>query len=143
MSLDKLLKEGTIHKTKPNKKTIQNALTKAHKDLKVSKTLVDETHNDWAYTASYTAMQTATRAYMNHKGYRPSSSGGHVAVIKFLNAEPDESMIKKYANRFDRIRRTRHRIMYDEYDLITEKTAKETYQLANEFIALIEAEISK
>ena len=142
MRLEELSKTGTLRKVKPNKQLIETALKKAHRDLRVSTTLIQQEEYDWAYTASYTAMPTAARALMNHTGYRPPSSDGHTAVVRILEAEEIDQDIRNLTI-IDRMRRTRHRVMYDEYDIITEKTAKQAHTWANKFVTTIEKPINK
>ena len=136
MSLEDLLKTGSVRRIKPNRQVIEKALAKAHKDLKVSETLIELGEYDWAYTTSYTAMLTAARGLMNYMGYRPSSSDGHVAVVRFLDSMEMEKDIRKFAGIIDRMRRTRHRVMYDEYDIITEKAANQAYEWAIRFVSI-------
>lgn len=76
---------------------------------------------------------------MNSKGYRPTSKGGHVAVVRFLQA--DESDLRKYATRIDRMRRSRHRVTYDEYDIITKRGAQNALKTAREFLTLIKSKV--
>ncbi len=141
MSLETLLKTGSLRKINPDRRVIENALAKGRKDLKVSETLIGLGEYDWAYTTAYTAMHTAARALMNNMGYRPSSRDGHVAVVRFLEAQELGLDINKYAGTLDRMRRTRHRVMYDEYDIITEKSASLSYDWAKEFISLVEERV--
>ena len=135
------MKKGSLRKIKPNRKVIENNLAKSRKDLKVSETLISLGEYDWAYTTAYTAMHTTARALMNKFGYRPPSSDGHRAVVNFLEAQELGQEINNYAGFMDRMRRTRHRVMYDEYDIITEKRANQAYKWANEFITLVEEKL--
>jgi len=137
------LKRGSLRKIKPNQKVIENAENKAHRDLRVSITLMKQEEYDWAYTTAYTAMHTAARALMNKRGYSPPSRDGHRAVVDFLEAQELGQEINKYARFLDRMRRTRHRVMYDEYDLISEKGANQANKWAKEFIALIEEKLKE
>ena len=88
-------------------------------------------------------MLTAARGLMNKMGYRPSSSDGHVAVVRFLEAKEIGEDIRSFAGIIDRMRRTRHRIMYDEYDIITEKTALQAYEWAKKFASITENTIKE
>ena len=80
---------------------------------------------DWSLTASYTAILVSTRAYMNSRGYRTTSKGGHIAVVKFLQA----SELKTYSSKVDRMRRSSHRVTYEEYDIITQRVAENAFIL--------------
>ncbi|MCW4013059.1 MAG: HEPN domain-containing protein [Candidatus Bathyarchaeota archaeon] len=137
------MKKGSLRNIKPNQKVIENALNKAHRDLRVSTTLIEKEEYDWAYTTSYTAIHTTARAYMNKMGYTPPSRDGHRAVVDFLEAPELGQDLNMYARLLDRMRRTRHRVMYDEYDLITEKGAKQANNWAKESITLIEEKLKE
>ena len=137
MSLDELLKAGTIKRVKRNKRLIEKNLEKAYHDIEVSQKLLELKEFDWAYTSAYTGMLVAARGYMNSKGYRPSSGEGHVAVVRFLEAQGSGSLLKRFVNIFDRMRRNRHRVMYDDYDLITRNVARQGYEWALEFVDTI------
>jgi uncharacterized protein (UPF0332 family) len=131
------LSEGTIKRVRRSNRLIEKNLAKAYRDIKVSQKLLKLGEFDWAYTSAYTAMLVAARGYMNSKGYRPSSSSGHVAVVRFLEIEDAESPLRRFVNIFDRMRRNRHRVMYDEYDLITLNVVRQAYDWALEFVELI------
>ena len=137
MSLDELLSAGTIKRVRRSKRLIEKNLIKAYRDIEVSQKLLELKEFDWAYTSAYTGMLVAARGYMNGKGYRPSSGDGHVAVVRFLEAQDSEPSLRRFVNIFDRMRRNRHRVMYDDYDLITQNVARQAYEWALEFVDII------
>ena len=138
-SLEDLLKEGAIQEIKTSSKAISNSLIKAGKDIDAAQVLLESGQYDWSLNASYTAILVSARAYMNSKGYRPTSKGGHVAVVRFLQA--DDRDLRNYAPRVDRMRRSRHRVTYDEYDIITKRDAQNALKTAREFLVLIESKV--
>jgi len=137
MSLDSLLNTRTIKRVKRSKRLIEKNLAKAYRDIEVSQKLLELEEYDWAYTSAYTGMLVAARGYMNSMGYRPSSGEGHVAVVRFLKAQDSVHLLRRFVNIFDRMRRNRHRVMYDDYDLITMNVARQACEWALEFVDII------
>lgn len=133
------MRDRVIRRITPNTRIIEHLLEKGNHDLEVSEKLVELGEYDWAYTSAYTAMLVAARGYMNKQGFRSSTSDGHVAVIRFLQAST--TVFDAYLDIFDRMRRNRHRVMYDEYNIITLKTARQATLWAYEFIELIKTEL--
>ena len=73
---------------------------------------------------------------MFHIGYRPAATEAHKTTIeftKFTLDEPEKSTIEY----FDRVRKKRHRTIYDEVGLVTEKEAKQLLSKAREFLDYI------
>jgi len=59
---------------------------------------------------------------------------GHKAVFNFMKVNAPEPL-KDTISYFDRIRKKRHRTIYDAVGLITEKETKELLQRAREFLS--------
>lgn len=134
-----MLKEKLIERTRTDETVISTLIAKAGKDIEASETLFEADNYDWSYKASYTSILDSIKAYMNRKGYRSTREGGHVAAVEFIKIyDPD---LKKYAQRIDRMRRLRHRITYDEYDIITETDAENKLKIAKEFLSLVELKL--
>ena len=62
-------------------------------------------------------MLGAARALMLSGGYRPSSSEGHAAVVRFMEAVSRDGEMLRFTGILDRLRRKRHRVVYEEYDI--------------------------
>lgn len=123
-----MLKEGAIQEIKSSNKAISNSLIKAGKDIDAAQILLESGQYDWSLNASYTAILVSARAYMNSKGYRPTSKGGHVAVVRYIQVNGSD--LRDYASQVDRMRRSRHRVTYDEYDIITRRGAQNALKTA-------------
>jgi uncharacterized protein (UPF0332 family) len=86
-------------------------------------------------------MLSSGRALMFSMGYRPSSTDGHVAVIRFLQiilgAEDSERMIMA----MNRLRKKRHAIVYEEMGVASEDEARRAVCWAEEFVNKMEARI--
>ena len=101
--------------------------------------MLDNTEYDWSLTVSYTAMLGAARALMLSMGYRPSSSEGHVAVVRFMEAVSSDGEMLRFTGILDRLRRKRHRVVYEEYDVTTGDEAAQALEWARGFIDKIMA----
>jgi len=84
MSLELLLRDNLIREILPDAELARRTLTRTRRDLDTARTLVQNGDYDWALAIAYNAMLSAGRALMFNQGYRPSSTEGHVAVIKYL-----------------------------------------------------------
>jgi uncharacterized protein (UPF0332 family) len=140
MSLDRLLKEGSIHVFEATRDEIDKAIEIARRDFAFAEKIFEE-NLDWCFSIGYNAVLQACRAYMFHLGYRPSNTEAHKATFEFMQYAVDEPF-KKYIPYFDRARRKRHRTLYDEVGLITENEARELLKKAKEFLAHIENKLA-
>lgn len=86
MSLDELLRDRIIHKVNPDQRLAGRALLRARRDIATAGTLIGNGEFDWSLAIAYNAMLSSGRALMFSRGYRPSSTEGHVAVVRFLHA---------------------------------------------------------
>ena len=141
MSLERLIKEGRIHTFQATQEEITRAIEIARRDLTFAENILKE-NLDWSYSIAYNAILQACRAYMFHLGYRPASTEAHKITFEFMNIIIEEPF-KKSISYFDRVRKKRHRVIYDEVGLITEKEAKELLEMAKEFLSYIESKIKK
>ena len=135
MSIDELIEEGRIQKFAATKEEIKKSLEIGDRDIKLAEEVLK--HNlDWCLTIAYNAVLQVCRAYMFSLGYRPSSFEAHKTVFKFMNTVVDQDY-KEIVSYFDRIRRKRHRTMYDEIGIVSKKEAKEGIRMAKEFITIV------
>ena len=135
MSLEELLRDRTIRRIRPDRGLAERAMSRARRDVDTAQTLIENEKFDWALAVSYNSVLTAGRALMFSTGYRPSSTEGHVAVVKFLSAfiGVEDRMVMV----FNGMRRKRHRIVYEEMDIVTEKEARQALEWAEEFVEKI------
>ncbi len=105
-----------------------------------AKILFESGQFDWSLNASYTSILVSTRAYMSNQDYRPTSKGGHVVVVTFIKKD---DILSKFAPTVDRMRRSRHRVTYDEYNIITQRGAESALKTAKEFYSDVEAALNQ
>jgi uncharacterized protein (UPF0332 family) len=96
---------------------------------------------DWSLAVSYNAMLATGRALMFDKGYRPSSTEGHLAVVKFLSIVLETEASERMVMVMNGMRKKRHRIVYEEMDIISEKEAEQAIVWTEEFVNMIASTI--
>jgi len=79
---------------------------------------------------------------MFHLGYRPASAEAHKATFEFMQTVMEEPF-KKSISYFDRARMKRHRTLYNDAGLITEKEADELLKRAKELLSYIESKLQE
>lgn len=140
-SIEALVREGNIRPFRATRGEIIRVLGIARRDLAEAEKIQGETL-DWAFAIAYNAVLQAGRAYMFHMGYRPASSEAHKATFEFMRITVDESM-KQSIDYFDRVRTKRHRVIYDEPGLVTEKEVEQLIKKAKVFLEFVELELEK
>lgn len=143
MSLEELLRSRTIRRIRSDKLLAKRSLMRARRDIDTARTLIENEELDWALAVSYNSLLTAGRALMFSKGYRPSSTGGHVAVVKFLNASLESEDKEKMIMVLNGMRKKRHRIVYEEMNIVTEKEALQALKWAEEFLERIDELVNR
>ena len=140
MSIERLLSEGSIHPFHATPDEISKGMAIARRDLAIAESILNESL-DWSYSIAYNAVLQACRAYMFHQGYRPAATESHKATIEFMKIAVEEP-IKQIITYFDRVRKKRHRTVYDEVGLVTEKEARQLLSKAKEFLGYISEKLS-
>lgn len=130
MNFEKLLEENKIEKI--GKKEFDLSL--AERDLKAAKDNLNSQNYDWALSIAYNAVLQAGRALMFNLGYRPKGRDQHKTVFEFLSKTDLDQNLVFY---FDKIRKTRNTVVYDEAKVVSKETAEETIRKANEFVQKI------
>lgn len=130
MSLEELLKSGIIRRIRPNRRLAPSSLMRARRDIDTAKTLMGNKKFDWSLAISYNAMLLAGRALMLNQGYRPSSTEGHVAVVKFLQASLRNEVSDGMIMVLNGMRKKRHRVLYEEMDIVSEGEAEQALKWA-------------
>ena len=141
MSIERLIREGRVHPFKATREEINRAIEIAQRDLTLADRVSGE-NLDWCFSIAYNAVLQSCRAYMFYLGYRPASTEGHKAVFDFMKVVAEEP-VKGTISYFDRVRKKRHRTIYDEVGLITEKEAKELLVKARKFLSYVESKLEK
>ena len=134
MSLDKLLGNKIIGKIATSPKQVEEVFRVAERDLTAARNSLREGDFDWALAIAYNSMLQAGRALMLWRGYRPLGEFKHVAVVEFVKIEFSDELSAKLAFAFNKIRRKRHRVVYEQAGITTEREASEVISLAEEFV---------
>ena len=143
MNLEDLLRSRIIMRTKPNRRLAVNSLMRARRDIETARTLIENKKLDWSLAVSYNAMLLAGRGLMFDQGYRPSSTEGHVAVVKFLHVSLGTEVSDRLVMVLNGMRKKRHRIVYEEMDVVSEDEAEQALKWAEEFVNRIDERIQK
>jgi len=134
MSLERLLKDRVVEKTFPNKNLALKILKLAKRDLKTAKYTLKNEDYDWSLAIAYNAMLQAGRSLMFSKGYRPYSQYKHVAVIQFVHEVFGKEITDRMVDVFNRMRKKRHRVVYEEPGIVSEDEAENAIRFAEEFV---------
>ncbi|MFH1576564.1 MAG: HEPN domain-containing protein [Candidatus Margulisiibacteriota bacterium] len=135
MSYKSLENKNLISPFKAPLEQIEKEMKLARRDLKVAQKNLKEDY-DWAFAIAYNAVLQAGRALMLSKGYRPRGEHQHKTVLKFIELSLGKDFEQK-ARFLDMMRSKRHRVIYDEPELISESEAKFAIQIADEFVKLV------
>ena len=88
-----------------------------------------------AFSLAYDAARKAATALLAHQGLRPTTAGGHIAIVEAITAQfPGVAGLKS----LDRLRRRRNQAEYPDpagYDAITPKEATEALDAARATIS--------
>jgi len=139
MSLSELKKSGRIREIPVDRKQIENHIALAKRDLSVAETLLKK-NSDWSFIASYNSMLQAARALMFSYGYTTSEEERHKTTVEFAKAVLGQSEAGT-TSLFDRMRRKRHDVTYDEAGMISSFEAKQALETARRYARVMEKRI--
>ncbi|MEK6563461.1 MAG: HEPN domain-containing protein [Candidatus Omnitrophota bacterium] len=130
-----LLKEKKIKVHQASPEEIKDIIEIADRDLSFAKEAM--AHNwDWAFTITYNAALSASRAYMYKIGYRPSSAESHKTVWSFMLLALPEGQHDRI-HFFNHMRVKRNKNLYDHAGLISETEGKQIINSAEKHIVVI------
>lgn len=141
MNLEELLRKGEIGKIKRSPELVEKTLRLAERDLKAAEDNFEADNYDWVLAIAYNAMLQAGRALMFHHGYKPRGEFKHVSVVRFAKAVSPKDMGRNMVAVLDRMRRKRHRVVYDMPEAVSRAEAEEALSLAEDFVSSMEAMI--
>ena len=141
MTIDDLIKEGKLHRFEAKPEEIDKCLKIAKRDLSLAEKILED-DLDWCFSITYNSIFQACRAYMFSLGYRPTATEAHKTTFEFMELTIEE-LHKETINYFDRVRKKRHKILYDETGLVTRTEAEKLLQMAEDFVAEIEKSLKK
>ena len=139
MSIEELIKEGSIHPFQATPEEINRSIEIARRDLSLAEHISTESL-DWSYSIAYNSILQACRAYMFHQGYRPAVTEAHKATLTFMKISVEEP-VKSTIIYFDRVRKKRHRTIYEEVGIVTEKDVEQLLKKAKEFLTYVNSAI--
>jgi uncharacterized protein (UPF0332 family) len=123
MKLDDLESRGLIEKVETDLSKVKRALERAKRDLRTARATLD-IDEEWTYTIAYHAMLRAGRALMLYLDYRPKGKDQHKTVGEFCSRVLGEGY-RILVNKFHRMRRKRHRFIYELESPISKTEAKD------------------
>ncbi|MFH1408385.1 MAG: HEPN domain-containing protein [Nanoarchaeota archaeon] len=125
-----------------DKNLVHNAMELAKRDLKTSMNMFDDADFDWSYAISYNAMLQAGRALMFSQGKRPKGKYKHVSVVEFVKKNFGQSFADKLLFMFNKIRKKRHTVVYEQINVISKEEARLASEIAQEFVSRVAELIS-
>ena len=128
MNLSDLESVGLIERVGPDPNKVKVALQRTERDLRTAKATLD-IDDHWAYTISYHAMLRAGRALMLSFEYRPKGKDQHKTVVEFCSRVLGEEY-RILISKFHRMRRKRHKFVYDVEGMISKAKAKDSIESA-------------
>ncbi len=137
MSLERLAKDRMIARVSSNTQQVNEVLKVGERDLNAAKDNLREGNYDWALAIAYNSMLQASRALMLSRGYRPIGEYKHVAIVEFIKVEFSNEVSRNLAFAFNKIRRKRHRVVYEQAGITTEREASEVVELAEKFVSQV------
>lgn len=139
MSFEDLEKEGLIRRLPVDKKKVMDSFVLAQRDLRTSKRLLDD-DSDWAFSIAYNALLQAGRALMFSLGFRPVGKAQHISVIRFVEAAVGED-VSGLVVAFDRMRRKRHRVVYDTAGSVSLLEAENAIGRGENFLEIVKTRL--
>ena len=126
-----------------DKDLVDNAVQLAERDIKTSKDIFDNKDYDWSFSIAYNAMLQAGRALMFSEGFRPKGEYKHISVIGFVEKRFGNSFADKVLFMFNKIRKKRHIVVYEQVNIISKNEAKTAVRIAEEFITKVREILKK
>lgn len=138
MSLEKLLEDKMIQYIGKDEEQINKKIKLAERDMKAAKDNLEKENYDWALAIAYNSMLQAGISLMYMEGYRPVGQFKHMGVIRFLHVRFGKEVTDKLIEIMDRLRKKRHKVVYEDYDIISVSEAEDAVRWAGEFILKVE-----
>jgi uncharacterized protein (UPF0332 family) len=131
--------KGLISAYNAPKEQIRKEILLAERDIKVAKKNLED-DNDWAFAIAYNAILQAGRALMFSRGFRPRGEAQHKTVLEFAGKVIGKAYDEKIGF-INKMRINRHRVLYDEPELISDSEADHAVRIAAEFVEIIKKKI--
>jgi uncharacterized protein (UPF0332 family) len=128
-TINALVERGHLQQVTADTDTAETLVATSERHVQSAASLVDS-DPEAAFSLAYDAARKATTALLAHQGLRPTTAGGHIAVVDAINAQfPGVAGLKS----LDRLRRRRNQAEYPDpagYDPITTDEATEALEAA-------------
>ena len=131
MRFERLVNEGRIQPHSTNPQEVRGMVRAARRDLRDA--AVRSVSADRRFAVAYQVALGAARIVMFAEGYRPTGEGQHAAAFDFL-AQMADAKLSAPAGYFDRCRVRRHRIDYDQVNVVSETEADQLLSEATGFL---------
>lgn len=129
-----LIEQRHLQQVAADSETATALLTSAGRHVESARRTVDA-DPEAAYTLAYDAARKSATALLAHQGLRPTTSGGHIAVVDAIRAQfPGVPGLTS----LDRLRRRRNQAEYPNptsYDPITVDEAKDAIETADRCVS--------
>lgn len=128
------VERGHLQQVAADTATAETLVATSERHVQSAATLADS-DPEGAFSLAYDAARKAATALLAHQGLRPTTAGGHLAVVDAINAQfPGVARLKS----LDRLRRRRNQAEYPDparYDPITPEEATEALDAAGATIS--------
>jgi len=104
------------------------------RDLATAESL-QEANRDWSLAIAYNSMLQACHALMAAHGYRARGENQHRTTIEFAAAATPEA--EELLDKLNRIRRRRHRAVYDVAGQVSASEVEEVLTLARKLVPIL------
>ncbi|MBI2341324.1 MAG: HEPN domain-containing protein [Deltaproteobacteria bacterium] len=138
---DEYKRNGFIKIQKANFGQIFRQMTRARKDVALSKNII-ENDPEWAATIAYHAMLRAGRALIFSHNYLPADGQQHKTVVELTGLLVGNEF-GDLINNFNRLRKKRNMFFYDSDESCTYTEAEKFIVVAEKLLTIIEKEIKK
>lgn len=129
LTVIRLIEERHLQRVAADSETAATLIASARRHVGSAR-LTAETDPEAAFALAYDAARKSATALLAHQGLRPTSAGGHLAVVDVMRAQfPGVPGLTS----LDRLRRRRNQAEYPEptnYDRITPEEATEAITVA-------------
>lgn len=132
--VERLLRERHLQQVVADADTVTALLEAASRRIATAVSAVDG-DPEGAYSLAYDAARKAATALLAHQGLRPTSTGGHIAVVETIRAQFPK--VPGLAS-LDRLRRRRNQSEYPQprsYDPIEPDEAADAVAVARDCLA--------
>lgn len=113
-TVEQMLAASHLQRVTPSRQHADRLIAQADRHL-ASAELVATGDPPGANALTYDAARKALTAVLQNEGLRPTTSGGHLAVIQAVSAQLDPPL-GSVLRPFDRMRRQRHDVEYPPVD---------------------------